>query len=118
MMPWPIALLTLFYGAVAAASAAKAWRIMSGGLNQPLAWPLAWLTLFAGAMCGLPLLRAWGWRLAVAASGLMTLVMLATAGVLAISGRPHGAVLSTLGAGLQVLVIRYLQRPAIKAYFG
>ncbi len=118
MIPWPIALLTLFYGAVAAASAAMTWKIASGAVEQPVIWALAWLALSAGAMLGLPLLKAWGRRLAVFGSWLMTALALSLAALLVLNGRPGGALLSTLGAGVHILILRYLGRPAVKALFA
>ena len=118
MIPWPIALLTLFYGALAAASGAMTWKIVSGELQQPVIWALAWLTLSAGAMCGLPLLKAWGRRLAVFGSWLMMALALSLAALLVLNGRPAGALLSSLGAAVHVMVLRYLGRPSVKSLFA
>ncbi len=118
MVPWPIALLALFYGVIATASAASAWRIFTGMSQQVLIWPVGWFAVSAAAMCGLALLRPWGRRLAVGTFVALVVVTLAVAGVMVTSGRPIGALLCAFFAGVYVLAIRYLQRPTTKAYFG
>lgn len=117
MVPWPIALLTLFYGVIAAASAVTAWRVVAGVIDRPLIWPAGWLVLSASVMCGLPLLRRWARALAVITSALMVLVALSMAGVFVMAGHPLGAVLATVGAGMHLVIIRYLRRPHVRAYF-
>ena len=118
MVPWPIALLSLFYGVNATIAASAIWNRVAGVSPQPLWGPLVWLALAASAMCGLPLLRSWGRTCALWASGLMGLMTLAVAGVLAGSGRPLGGLLVTLAASVHVLIIRYLRRPSVRAWFG
>lgn len=118
MVPWPIALLTLFYGVLATVSAATVWKIAMGASDRPLLWPAMWLVVSAGIMCGLPLLKSWGRRCAIGASGLLMLSTLAVAGRIIMGGHPLAGLLATMGAAIHVIVIRYLQRPAIKAYFG
>ena len=118
MVPWPLALLSLFYGVIAAASSAGLWRAVTGVSQQPVLWPVLWLSVSAGAMCGLALLKAWGRVLAIAGFIALCAVMLAMAGLLAAAGRPAGAVLSAALAGVHILAIRYLQREATKAYFN
>jgi hypothetical protein len=117
MMPWPVAFLTLFHGAVAAAAAAGLWKIGAGTSHQSAVWPLVWLVVSGGAMCGLPLLKPWGRAFAVIGSLLIILVMLALAGLLVLAQRPLGALLAVSGAAMHVIAIRYLQRPSVKAYF-
>ena len=118
MVPWPIALLTLFYGMVAACSAAAAWQIVTGAAHRLLLPQLVWLAFSAGAMGGLPLLKPWGRRLAIWTSTLLMITMLAAAALLAVVGhRPLFGLLMACGAGLHVLAIRYLQRPLVKSWF-
>ena len=117
MVPWPVALLTLFYGVLAAASAATVWKIATGMVTRPIGWPLAWLALCGAVMCGLPLLRSWARRMAILASALLAVVTVATAGLIVMAGRPLAALLATLSATVHIVTIRYLQRPAVKAYF-
>ena len=117
MVPWPIALLTLFYGVIATLSAATLWQIATGVITRPILWPALWLALSAGVMLGLPLLKPWGRGLAIAASVLMTLTTLAIAAGLISTGHPVASLAATVSAGAHVLAIRYLTRPAIKAYF-
>ncbi len=117
MVPWPIALLTMFYGAIASLSAATMWRVVSGASDRPLIWPSIWLALSAGVMFGLPLLKAWARRLAIVASVLLMLSTLGVAGRIVMAGRPLIGLLATVGAAIHVIVIRYLQRPAVRAWF-
>ena len=117
-VPWPIALLTLFYGVIATSSGVTLWRIATGTAHQALIWPTAWLAVSAGAMCGLPLLKPWGRVLAMCTSVFLLATTLAIAGVLVMAGRPWGGLFATLLAGCHAVVIRYLQRPLVKAYFG
>jgi hypothetical protein len=117
MVPWPVALLAAFYAVIATLSTGRVWRILSGASDRPLLWPLLWLLLAAATMCGLVLLKAWARRLAVWGFGALALFTLASAGALAGAGRPGAALLVAFSAGLYVLGMRYLGRPAIKAFF-
>ena len=118
MIPWPIALLTLFYGAIATMSASAAWKVISGMSDRPILWPLAWLALAFSTMCGLALLKPWGRGLAVVGSVAMALVTLTLAGLLVAGGHPIGALLATLAASVHAIVIRYLNRPSVKVCFS
>lgn len=118
MVPWPIALLALFYGVIASASAATTWKAISGVADRSPVWPLAWLALSASLMCGLPLLKPWARTLAMAASTLLVLVTLSMAGLFVMGGQPLIGLLATMGTAVHVIAIRYLQRPTVKAYFG
>ena len=81
-------------------------------------WPLAWLTGSMAITCGLPLLRPWARWLAIAGSVVMILISLIMADWLARSDHPWPALAATLGAGVHLVIIRYLRRPTIKTYFG
>ena len=118
MIPWPIALLALFYGVVATTSAATLWKILTGAMERPIVWPILWLVLSAGAMCGLPLLQSWGRRFAVWTSSLLTASTLAASALLVAAGRPGAGLAVTFSAAFHLLVIRYLQRPSVKRWFG
>ncbi|MDP3723442.1 MAG: hypothetical protein Q8R91_08105 [Candidatus Omnitrophota bacterium] len=118
MVPWPIALLTLFYGLIAALSAVMVWKVVAGMSERPLGWPLAWLVMSAGAMVGLPLLKPWARHLAIGTSLLLLGLTLAVAGALIVSGRPLGALLAACGAAVHVVVIRYVTQPRVKAWFA
>lgn len=117
MVPWPIALLSLFYGVIATLSAATVWKALSGAGDRPFLWPAMWLALSTGVMCGLPLLKPWARGLAVAASTLLVAITLAVAGVVVLAGRPLMALVATVGAAVHVIAIRYLTRPQVKAWF-
>ena len=118
MVPWPIALLTLFYGLLAAVTGATVWKIVTGTLERPIVWPAAWLALSVAVMCGLPLFKPWARRLAVVGSAGLGLVTLGVALLIAGAGRPGFGLLGALLAGTHLIVIRYLRRPSVKAYFN
>jgi hypothetical protein len=117
MVPWPIALLSLFYGVLGTLAAASAWQIVNGASPRPL-WPQAlWLAVSMGAVCGLPLLKAWGrWCALAGAVGLAATILAAAAWFIA-----KHAPLQGLVAGLSTVVpltmVRYLTRPNVKAWF-
>ena len=117
MVPWPIALLTLFYGMLAAVSGVGVWKIVTGVVHRSLVWPVAWLGLSVAVMCGLPLLKSWARRLAVAGSAGLGVVTLGGALLIAGAGRPGLGLLGALLAGTHVVVIRYLQRPEVRKCF-
>ena len=119
MIPWPIALLTLFYGVIAAASASASWQVMTGAAHRPLVPQLLWLLVSGGAMLGLPLLRSWGRRLAIWTSFALMVVMLSVAGILVLAAHHVGTgLLMASGSGLHMLAIRYLSLPSVKIYFS
>ncbi len=117
MIPWTVALLALFYAAVTAASGANLWRALSGDSARSPLLAACWLGVSAAAMCGLVLLKPWGRRLAVWGFAALTMVTIAGAGVLAARGRPGMALATTVGTGLYLVAIRYLQRPGVKRLF-
>ena len=118
MVPWPVALLALFYSVVATTSAASLWRVLIGAVERPIVWPALWLILSAGAMCGLPLLQSWGRWFAVWTSLLLTASTLAGSALLVASGRPVAGLIVTFSAAFHILVIRYLSRPSVKTLFA
>ena len=118
MIPWPIALLTLFYAVIATASAAKVWKILAGVSEQAILWPLSWFVLFSIIMCGLPLLKPWARRLAVFGSLILMIACLAVSALLIVTSQPIGALCATVASGVQFLMIRYLRRPFVRAYFS
>ena|SRR3989338_7519012 len=117
MIPWSIALLSLFYAVIATASAASVWRVIIGVSHQSFLWPVGWLLLSLGAMCGLALLKSWGRNLAILGFLALIVVTLAVAGLLVMAREPLGALLATTIVSLHVLAIRYLCRPAVKVWF-
>jgi len=117
MIPWSIGLLALFYGIAAAVSAASAWRAVIGASPQALVWPMIWLGVSVSAMLGLVLMRPWARVVAVWGFTGLIAMTLSLAAALVTTGRPGLALLTTLGAGLYVLAIRYLRRPTVKAWF-
>ena len=117
MIPVPIALLALFYAVIATMSGVSAWRVVSGVSRQSIVWPLAWLALSVSAVYGLALLRPWGRTVAITGFVALAVVTLSFAALLVVGRQAGAALLTTFAAGLYVLGIRYLQRPAIQAYF-
>jgi len=119
MIPWPIALLCVFYAVIATVSAASLWQ----GLARPstlLAWPVAWLVLTTVVTVGLGLMKPWARRVAVWTSLALMVAALCAAWMAAIL-TPPSARASLLGTGLasiQFVVIRYLTRPHVKAWFA
>ena len=81
MVPWPIALFTLFYGVLAALSGTMVWQRVIRAQHGSVIGPLLWLVVSAAAMYGLVWLRPWGRRVAIVGLGGMTLVTLAMAGM-------------------------------------
>ena len=118
MVPWPIAVLTLFYGVIATLAAARVWKIVQGASRQSLPCAVGWLALSVVLMGGLPLLRPWARRLAIFGSVVWTVLTLAVAGVLVAARHPVAACGAAGGAALHLIVIRYLRSPAVHAYFA
>ena len=118
MVPWPIALLTLFFGVIAAASGAMVWKVLTGASERSFTWSVAWLVLSMAIACGLPLLKPWARTLAVVGTWLLALMTLAISALLVLSGKPLVALGATLGTIVYLLIIRYLGRADVKAYFN
>ncbi len=118
MLPWPIALLALFYGAIAAVSGVALYKSLNGLSQQAAVWPGIWLGASAGATYGLILLRPWARPLTIAASMALSLVTLGIAAALVATSHPLGGLAATLGAGVHVLIIRYLRRPMVRTFFS
>ncbi len=118
MVPWPIALLALYYGVIAATSAATVWKICAGVMSRSMTWPILWFVVAAGAMFGLTWLKPWGRVLAIVGATWTTVTTLCLAALFIKAGRPGGALLTTLSMTVQVLIIRYLQRPSVKSFFA
>ena len=117
MIPWPIALLTVFFGALATISVARAVKILTGLTAGSLIWQLIWTVVCAGAMAGLPFFKPWARRLAVSGLIGMTVATLSVAGLLVMRGRPLAALLATCGSVVYMIALRYLGRPQVKAWF-
>ncbi len=118
MVPWPIALLALWYGALAASTGAMLWRAA-----DRMAWGWsATASLLAGcsaaAAIGLPLFKSWALRLAVAVEWLVAFGLLLAAMGCVAAGRPGWGLGVTVAAGSQWIIVRYLRRPAVQSLFG
>ena len=119
MIPWPIALLCMLYVAIATSSSATLFQIISGGLAHSPMWPLVWWAVSAMLVVGLALMKPWARMLAVIASTVMTVGALGMAVIVVLPAQPHGAqsLLATLMAGGHLVIIRYLTRPHVRAWF-
>ena len=118
MIPWSIALLALVYGVMAALAAKASWTIVIGLSSRPLLPQLLWLVLSVGATCGLLFLKSWGRLLAIWTSILMMVVLLALSALLVLVAKePKLGFLLAMIAAAQVLPIRYLRLPKVKALF-
>ena len=120
MVPWSIALIALAYAAVASASAAALAKIAQGTGTQPAFWPALWLAVSLALLIGLAQMKPWARRLAVWSS---VLIASGAAGIASASlarpvPEPGWALAATGVASLQLLIIRYLTRPRVKAWFG
>jgi len=118
-MPWPIAVLTLWYAAIAAASGATLWQQLQRGIASSVWWPALWCGLSAALVLGLALLKPWARRLAVASSMLTAVGALSAAGLalLGAGPRPLASLVATGVGSAHLVLIRYLTRPHVKAWF-
>ena len=118
MIPWPIALLSLFYAAVATLAGATIYQILIGEAQRQLFWQALWLASAAGAALGLALLKPWGRQLAIWTSLALMAAFLAIAGMLVVPAQHPGlGLIVACVAGVQYLAVRYLRRPDVKAWF-
>ena len=117
MIPWPIALLSLFYGMLMAVSATSVWQVLTGVVHKPLTFQVVWLILSGAAMLGLPLRQVWGRWFAILSAWLVTVSILAIAAWLILAGSPGWGLAAGFGTVVPLVAIRYLRRPAVKAYF-
>ena len=118
MIPWPIALLTLFYAAVAFFSAASLWKVALGLSGQSIFWLSVWLILSAAAAAGLAYLKPWGRRFAMGTSWMLILSTLAVAALYIAASKPSIGLVITFTTACHYLMIRYLKRPAVVVWFG
>ena len=117
MIPLPVALLALLFTALATVSAARLYQALTGASQQSMLWAIGWLVVCGGAAMGLALLRSWGHRLAVLGLWACALATLSIAGLLAGARHPAEAMMTAIGAGLPVVGVQYLKRPAVRAWF-
>jgi len=120
MIPWPIALVVLLYGLIAASSAARMWQGIASRSVSSSAWSLAWCLMAGAVVVGLAWLRPWARRLAVWSSLVMMLGALGAALFTILQPTPHPrhSLVATGMASLYLVVSRYLSRPRVKAWFG
>lgn len=117
MLPWPIALLSAFYGVLTAFSGAALWRLAMAGHTDAVGWIGLTFVASVCAMTGLALMRPWARALAVIASMVMLGYALSFGAVCILTGQPGTAFGATIGAGVHLVVIRYLRRPVVKSWF-
>jgi len=119
MIPWPVAFLAIFYAVLATSSAAILWQAGHGQLQRSLLWPGLWCGLSTLLVLGLALLKPWARKLAIWTSIVMMLGSLGVAGSAIVQANPEPirSLIATGIASAQLVVIRYLCRPAVKAWF-
>lgn len=119
MVPWPIAVVCGLYAVIATAAAVAVWRALSEGGVAAIGWSWFWLAMAGSVVAGLAFMKPWGRRLAVWGS-LALLVGALGSAVLAIMHAPPQPLRSMTAtglAGVYLVVIRYLTRPRVKAWF-
>lgn len=119
MVPWPIALLAGLYTVLATCSAAALWRIAHGQTHQSPVWPAVWCAVSAAIVVGFAFLKPWARTLAIWSST-FTLVGSLSAALMAVlqpTPSPMRSLTATGLAGVYLLVLRYLTRPHVKAWF-
>ena len=119
MVPWPIALLSMGYTLLAPSSAVMTWRHLHGQVAGWV-WSGAWCAVSVVLVAGLATLKPWARRLAVWVSGALMVSALG-AGILAITQvppQPTRSLAATVMACVQVVVMRYLTRPHVRAWFA
>ncbi len=119
MIPWPIAVVTVWFLVLAVASAGTVWRMSQTAWQPWLVWPFLWCSLSTALVVGLAWLKPWARTVAIWGSLLMMLSNLGVALMAAITTSPEPTrSLSATGlAGLHLFVIRYLTRPHVKTWF-
>ena len=120
MIPWSVALIALAYAAIASASAATLVKIAEGRASQPVFWPALWLAVSLTLLVGLAQMKPWARRLAIWSSVLIAsgAAGIASASIARPVPEPGWALAATGAASLQLLIIRYLTRPRVKAWFA
>lgn len=116
MIPWPIALLTLFYGVLATVAGAGLWRALVSP-NGSGGWTVLGFVLCAAATIGLPLMKDWARKLAIGIAVWIAVVTLAYAALLVKAGEPGLALAATFSTAIEWLIVRYLRRPAVTSWF-
>ena len=119
MVPWPVAVVCGLYAVIATSAAAAVWRALPQGGAAVIGWSGLWLAMAGSVVAGLARMKPWGRRLAVWGS-LALLVGALGSAVLAVMQAPPQPLrgLTATGlAGVYLVVIRYLTRPRVKAWF-
>ena len=116
MIPWPIALLTVFDGILATIAGSGLWRALTG-IGSQAEWTVAWFAVTAATTCGLPLLKDWARKLAIGIAVWIGLVTLAYAALLVKAGHPGMGLAASCSTAGQWIIVRYLRRPAVKKWF-
>ncbi len=119
MVPWPITVVCGLYAVIATSAAAAVWRALSGEGVAAIGWSWFWLAMAGSIVAGLAFMKPWGRRLAVWGS-LALLVGTMGSAVLAVMQahpQPLRSMTATGLAGVYLVVIRYLTRPRVKAWF-
>lgn len=119
MVPWPIAVVCGLYAVIATSAAAAVWRAPSGEGVAAIGWSWFWLAMALGIVAGLAFMKPWGRRLAVWGSVALLVSTMGSAvlAVMQAHPQPLRSMTATGLAGVYLVVIRYLTRPRVKAWF-
>ena len=120
MIPWPIALLVIWYAAIATAAAAKLWQMGPALASQSGWWIGLWAGLSLVLVIGLAWLKPWARMAAIGGSLLMTVgaILGALRAVAQVPPSMSQSLTAMAVASVNLVVIRYLTRPHVKAWFG
>ncbi len=120
MIPWPIAVLCAFYAILATSSAALGWNIVAHRVEGSLVWSGLWTVWSLVLVWGLAFLKPWARTLAVWASVVLMVSALGAAllVILRAHPEPRASLTATGMATVHLIVLRYLTRPHVRAWFG
>jgi len=115
MIPWPIAVLSTWFGILAACAAFNA---LTTSLIGVAVWSWLWCGVAFLTTITLATMRVWARRMAVGvAVFFMAGALLAALGTAMLAQHPLRILVSTAMAGVHLIVARYLTRPRVKAWF-
>ena len=120
MIPWPIAIVCGLYTAVATFAAAAAWKGLHAGAPAAVSLSAAWALASAAIVFGLASMKPWSRRLALWTSTALLVSALVTAvwAIFQPSPQPSRSLIATGMASAYLVVVRYLTRPCVRAWFS
>ncbi len=117
-IPIAVAVLALFYAALATLAAASMVRPSARFGPMSGAWYLGWVALGGTAALGLFFQRAWARDLVRFSSVLLAGIGLWAVTAYLAAGKPLLGIAASCFSGMQMAVYYYLRRPIIKAFFS